>query len=91
MSTEALADTLEQGIELNLAEIRAEMELLGQDERNLAEWNAELVKSQLDFLHCLKRMPEAADPDSEVAGWLREINREWRKIHAHPRGRRKKT
>src|SRR5947207_3209294 len=54
MPAEALADTLEQGIELNLAEMRAERDLVDQDERELAHFatqKAELDEREMELFH----------------------------------------
>jgi len=38
-----------------------------------------------------ERLPEASDPDSEIAAGLQEMKRDLRKLRGRPRKRQKKT
>lgn len=89
ISADAWADALEQGIVLHKLEI---MEERRQNEEN-AERAAELQRKVRNYneswLRCywiFKHMPEAADPNSEIAAQVRSMKRELRKL----RGRRRK-
>lgn len=92
ISTRAWAETLEQGIVLNELEMREERRQIEED----AEREAERQRKVLEYNRCwmevyraLKRMPEAADPNSEVGAQVVAMKRELRKLRGRPRRRRK--
>jgi hypothetical protein len=94
LSTPAWADTLEQGIVLNQLEMREER----RQAEEAAEREAEQQRRMLEYNRCwmevyraLKRMPEAADPNSEIGAQVLAMKRELRKLRGRPRKRRKRS
>lgn len=92
ISTRAWADALEQGIVLNQLEMRKERreveeqaEREAEEQRNVLEYN----RCWMEVYQMLKRMPEAADPNSEIAAQITSMKRELRKLRGRPRRRRK--
>ena len=93
MSAEAYADTLEQGIVMNLLEMRKQIKEIEEEERRRArraEDDAAVVKCYWEIFHHMKKMPEAADPNDPIAGQVRLMYREWRAGQGRSRKRRKK-
>jgi len=85
ISTRAWADTLEQGIVLNTLEMREEKQQIEEEQRTVLEYN----RAWLEVYRALKRMPEAADPESEIGAQVLSMKRELRRVRG-PRKRRKK-
>jgi hypothetical protein len=92
MSSKAVADTLEEGIVMNLLEMREQRKAFAEDPdrpptaKEAAEWNETYKKVFLIG----KKLPEAKDPDSEVAAEVRMMHRELRRVFGRPRRRRKR-
>src|SRR4051812_47001642 len=81
MSPKAWADTLEQGIVLNMLEIYEERKqneaaekCFAEDQQRIKEYNL----SWLEVYWALKRLPEANDPTSDVAIQIESMRRELR-------------
>ncbi len=89
----AWADTLEQGIVLNLLEIRERRQDSAEeaaheanDEKEVAEYNRLWTECYWIF----KRMPEAADSDSDIAAQILSMKRELRACRGRSRRRRRR-
>ena len=88
----AWADTLEQGIVLNQLEMREERQKAAEDAQREAEQQQQVLEYNrwwMEVYRTLKRMPEAADPNSEIAVQIVAMKRELRKLRGRGRRRRK--
>jgi hypothetical protein len=89
ISAQAWADTLEQGLVLNQLEIRQVRQEIDEEherEAALQQNTLEYNRYWMDAYRAFKRLPEAADPASEVAVQIESMKRELRRL----RGRRKR-
>jgi hypothetical protein len=93
ISTGAWAETLEQGIVLSQLEMREdrrqaeeEAEREAEQQRRVLEYN----RCWMEVYRALKRMPEAADPNSEIGAQVLAMKRELRKLRGRSRRRRKR-
>ena len=92
ISTQAWADTIEQGIVMNMLEREKLRKEIEEDERQEAEYQQKVLEYNrwwMEVYRELKRLPEASDPDSEVAAQILTMKRELRKLRGRPRKRRK--
>jgi len=93
ITAQAWADTLEQGIELNLQEIRRERQQAEEAVRREAEQQQAVLEYNrwwMEMYRRLRQLPEAADPDSEVAAQITAMKKELRKLRGRPRRRRRR-
>jgi hypothetical protein len=93
LTAKAWADTLEQGIELNLQEIRQERWQAEEAVRREAEQQQAVLdynRRWMEVYRRLKQLPEAADPNSEVAAQITAMKKELRKLRGRPRRRRRR-
>jgi hypothetical protein len=88
----AWADTLEQGIVMNVLE-REELRKRNEEEKQRqAEYQQRVLEYNrwwMEVYRALKRLPEASDPTSEVGAQVLAMKRELRKLRGRPRKRRK--
>lgn len=92
ISTRAWADTLEQGLVMNMLEREAMRKEIEEEKRQEAEQQQqelEYTRWWMEAYRELKRMPEASDPTSEIARHVLIMKRELRKLRGRPRKRRK--
>lgn len=92
ISTRAWADTLEQGIVMNMLEREALRKRIEEEKRQEAEHQQKVLEYNrwwMEVYRELKRMPEASDPNSEVGAQVLAMQRELRKLRGRPRKRRK--
>lgn len=89
ISASAWADTLEQGIVMNRLEISEERRQIAEEaereaelERKIREYN----KWWMGVYRALRQLPEASDPNSEIAKQIVAMKRELRQL----RGRRRR-
>jgi hypothetical protein len=88
----AWADTLEQGIVMNMLEREEVRKQIEEEKRQAAEYQQKVLEYNrwwMDVYRALKRLPEASDPNSEVGAQLLSMKRELRKLRGRPRKRRK--
>jgi hypothetical protein len=93
ISTHAWADTIEQGIALNQLEMNEERRQIEEQAEREAEQQRQVLEYNrwwMEVYRTLKRMPEAADPTSEIAVQILAMKRELRKLRGRPRKRRKR-
>ena len=82
------ADTLEQGIVLNQLEMRQECRDVEEERQREAERQQQILEYNrcwLEVYYLFKRMPEAADPTTEIGAQVLAMKKELRKL----RGRRR--
>src|SRR5436190_890306 len=94
ISARAWADTLEQGIVMTMLELRKLRQQVEEEKSGEAEWHRqvrEYNRCWMEIYRILKRMPEASDPNSEIAAQILSMKRELRKLRGRPRKRRKAT
>ena len=92
ISTRAWADTLEQGIVMNVLEREAWRKRIEEKKRQEEERRQKVLEYNrcwMEIYRELKRMPEASDPNSEVGAQVLAMKRELRKLRGRPRKRRK--
>lgn len=92
ISAHALADTLEQGIVMNMLEWREQMKEDDERAKQFAEEEQQILEYNRCWLECywiLKRMPDAKDPNSEIAVQILSMKKELRKLRG--RSRKKKN
>ena len=88
----AWADTLEQGIVMNMLEREELRKQIEEEKRQEAEHQQRVLEYNrwwMEVYRALKRLPEASDPTSEVGAQLLAMKRELRKLRGRPRKRRK--
>jgi hypothetical protein len=88
----AWADTLEQGIVMNMLEREEVRKRIEEEKRQEAEYQQKVLEYNrwwMEVYRALKRLPEASDPNSDVAVPLLSMKRELRKLRGRPRKRRK--
>ena len=93
ISTRAWADTLEQGIVMNMLEREALRKQIEEEKRQEAEQQQRVLEYNrwwMEVYRELKRMPEASDPNSEIGAQVLAMTRELRKLRGRPRKRRKR-
>jgi hypothetical protein len=91
ISTRAWADTLEQGIVMNMLEQEALRKQLEEEKRQEAEHQQRVLEYNrwwMEVYRELKRMPEASDPNSEIGAQVLTMKRELRKLRGRPRKRK---
>lgn len=89
----AWADTLEQGIEMNVLQREEWRKQTEEEERQKAEHQKQVLEYNrwwLDVYRELKQLPEASDPTSEVAVQVLGMKRELRKVRGRSRKRKGK-
>ena len=86
LSPRAWADTVEMGIVLNELEMREELREIEEDR----QWVLKYKRCWMDLYRALKRLPEAADPESEVGAEVLSMKRELRQARGRPRRKRKR-
>jgi len=92
ISTRAWADTLEQGIVMNMLEREARRKKAEEEKQREAEQQQHVLaynRAWMEVYRELKRLPEASDPDSEVGAQVLAMKRELRKLRGRSRKRRK--
>lgn len=92
ISTRAWADTLEQGIVMNMLEREALRKQIEEKKRQEAEQQQRVLEYNrwwMEVYRELKRIPEASDPNSEIGAQVLAMKRELRKLRGRPRKRRK--
>lgn len=88
----AWADTLEQGIVMSMLEREALRKEIEEEKRQEAEHQQQVLeynRAWMEAYRAFKRLPEASDPNSEVAAQILAMKRELRKLRGRPRKRRK--
>jgi len=88
----AWADTLEQGIVMNMLEREELRKQLEEEKRQEAEQQQRVLEYNrwwMEVYRELKRMPEASDPNSEIGAQVLAMKRELRKLRGRPRKRAK--
>jgi hypothetical protein len=88
----AWADTIEQGIVMNMLEREKVRKQLEEEKRQEAEYQQKVLEYNrwwMEMYRAFKRLPEASDPNSDVAAQLLSMKRELRKLRGRPRKRRK--
>jgi predicted CopG family antitoxin len=88
----AWADTIEQGIVMNMLEREEVRKQIEEEKRQEAEYQQRVLEYNrwwMDVYRALKRLPEASDPDSDVAAQLLSMKRELRKLRGRPRKRKR--
>jgi hypothetical protein len=91
ISTRAWADTLEQGIVMNVLEREALRKQIEEEKRQEAEQQQRVLEYNrwwMEVYRELKRMPEASDPNSEIGAQVLVMKRELRKLRGRPRKRK---
>jgi hypothetical protein len=89
---QAWADTIEQGIVMNMLEREKLRKEIAEEKRQEAEYQQKVLEYNrwwMEVYRALQRLPEAADPTSDVAAQLLSMKRELRKLRGRPRKRRK--
>jgi hypothetical protein len=89
---QAWADTLEQGIVMNMLEREALRKRIEEEKRQEAEQQQRVLEYNrwwMEVYRTLGRMPEASDPNTEVGAQFLAMKRELRKLRGRPRKRRK--
>ncbi|HEX9982156.1 MAG TPA: hypothetical protein VGF69_02735 [Thermoanaerobaculia bacterium] len=92
ISTQAWADTIEQGIVMNLLEREALRKQIEEEKRQEAEQQQRILEYNrwwMEVYRELKRMPEASDPTTEIGAQVLSMKRELRKLRGRPRKRGK--
>jgi hypothetical protein len=92
ISARAWADTLEQGIVMNMLEREELRKQIEEEKRQEAEHQQKVLEYNRWWMEAyreFKRMPEASDPDSEIGAQVLAMKRELRKLRGRPRKRRK--
>lgn len=92
ISTRAWADTIEQGIVMNVLEREALRKRIEEKQRQEAEYQQKVLEYNrwwMEVYRELKRLPEASDPNTEVGAQVLAMKRELRKLRGRPRKRRK--
>jgi hypothetical protein len=92
ISAQAWADTLEQGIVMNMLEREEQRKRIEEEKRRAAEHQQKVLEYNrwwMEVYRELKRMPEASDPTSEIGAQVLAMKRELRKLRGRPRKRRK--
>ena len=87
ISTRAWADTIEQGIVMDMLEREAWRKELEEEKRQEAEQQQQLLeynRQWMDLYRKLLRFPEASDPNSEVGAEVLVLKRELRKLRGRP-------
>jgi hypothetical protein len=88
----AWADTLEQGIVMNMLEREELRKQIEEEKRQAAEHQQKVLEYNrwwMEVYRELKRMPEASNPNSEIGAQVLAMKRELRKLRGRPRKRRK--
>jgi len=88
---QAWADTIEQGIVMNVLEREALRKEIEEDKRQEAEHQQRVLEYNrwwMEVYRELKRLPEASDPNSEVGAQVQAMKRELRKLRGRPRKRK---
>ena len=88
----AWADTIEQGIAMNMLEREAQRRRIEEEKQRKAEHQQRVLEYNrwwMEIYRELKRLPEASDPNSEVGAQVLAMKRELRKLRGRPRKRRK--
>src|SRR5688572_25596559 len=88
----AWADTLEQGIVMDMLEREELRKQIEEEKRQEAEQQQRVLEYNrwwMEVYRELKRMPEASDPNSEIGAQVLAMKRELRKLRGRPRKRRK--
>jgi hypothetical protein len=88
----AWADTIEQGIVMNMLEREKLRKQIAEEKRREAEYQQKVLEYNrwwMEVYRALKRLPEASDPNTEVGAQLLAMKRELRKLRGRPRKRRK--
>jgi predicted RNase H-like nuclease (RuvC/YqgF family) len=92
--TPAWADTLEQGIQLYELELNEERRQIQEERERAADLQRRVLqynRSWMEIYQALKRLPAAADPNSEIGAQVLAMKRELRKLRGRPRrGRRRR-
>ena len=89
--TQAWADTIEQGIVMNVLEREELRKRIEEKKRQEAEYQQKVLEYNrwwMEIYRKLKRMPEASDPNSEVGVQVVAMKRELRKLRGRPRKRK---
>jgi len=92
ISARAWADTLEQGIVMNMLEREELRKQIEEEKRQEAEYQRQVLEYNRWWMEAyreFKRMPEASDPTSEIGAQVLAMKRELRKLRGRPRKRRK--
>jgi hypothetical protein len=92
IATRAWADTLEQGIVMNMLEREELRKQIEEEKRQAAEHQQKVLEYNrwwMEVYRELKRLPEASDPNTEVGAQVLAMKRELRKLRGRPRKRRK--
>jgi hypothetical protein len=92
ISTQAWADTIEQGIVMNVLEREELRKRIEEQKRQEAEDRQKVLEYNrwwMEVYRELKRLPEASDPNSEVGAQVLAMKRELRKLRGRRRNRRK--
>jgi hypothetical protein len=92
ISTQAWADTLEQGIVMNMLEREELRKQIEEEKRQQAEYRQKVLdynRAWMEAYRAFKRMPEASDPNSEIGAQVLAMKRELRKLRGRPRKRLK--
>ena len=87
----AWADTLEQGIVMNVLEREELRKQIEEEKRQEAEQQQRVLEYNrwwMEVYRELKRMPEASDPNSEIGVQVLAMKRELRKLRGRPRKRK---
>ena len=89
----AWADTLEQAVVMNVMEMREQKQqdeeraqLAAEEEQRVRDYNG----WSMEIYRMFKRLPEANDPNSEIAIQVEAMKRELRAARGRPRKRRKR-
>src|SRR5687768_13797688 len=92
ISTQAWADTIEQGIVMNMLEREELRKQIEEEKRQKDEYQQKVLEYNrwwMEVYRELKRLPEASDPNTEVGAQVLSMKRELRKLRGRPRKRRK--
>jgi hypothetical protein len=90
--TRVWADTIEQGIVMNMLEREKLRKEIAEEKRQEAEHQQRVLEYNrwwMEVYRALMRLPEAANPTSDVAAQLLSMKRELRKLRGRPHKRRK--
>ncbi|HEX7151629.1 MAG TPA: hypothetical protein VF618_09095 [Thermoanaerobaculia bacterium] len=90
--TAAWADTIEQGIVMNMLLREEQRKEIEEEKRQGAERLQRILdynRSWMEVYHALKRLPEANDPTTEVGAQVLSMKRELRKLRGRPKKRGK--
>jgi hypothetical protein len=88
---QAWADTIEQGIVMNVLEREALRKEIEEEKRQEDEYQQQVLEYNrwwMEVYRELKRMPEASDPNSEIGAQVLVMKRELRKLRGRPRKRK---